>query len=496
MKLIKNLIIITLIITLAVTSIPFTVGAETSKGKIYSYTPDVERYYKDVENYIANGIREYKTSIDISQFYLNRNDLIYIYRSVMFDNPDIFYVDSAYIPYKYDNLANCVAIIHPQYIFNRSNIPSYIKKFNSACNRFISGIDSTFSDMQKALVIHDRIVSFCKYKNENLKSFTAYNVLVKGKGICEGYSRAYCHLLSLVGVDSKCINNVSKSHCWNMVKLGGKWYHVDVTSDDPTPDELGLVRHKYFLVSDSKLLSYNSATHPGFKDDITYSSKFSCSSAKYNNYFFRNITSQIIVYKKAYYYMNNNYKNKKYSAFIKRNSSKKVIKVIKDSWKYKNNIRTNFSFCKLCEANNYFFFNSKRKIFRYNPKTGKIKRMMTLPAFKAKNFIGIQSKSSGVYAERRTKNYKNKQVGKIINLSSKNKSYVIPFLRYSYKSLKKNKSFNLKIYYGSGKITYKSSDVKIAKVSKKGRVKAKKKGRCTITAQRNGKNLRCTVNVF
>ena len=39
--------------------------------------------------------------------------------------------------------------------------------------------------------------------------------------------------------------------------------------------------------------------------DNGYSSKFSCSSAKYNNYFFRNITSQIIVYKKAYYYMNN-----------------------------------------------------------------------------------------------------------------------------------------------------------------------------------------------
>lgn len=56
-------------------------------------------------------------------------------------------------------------------------------------------------------------------------------------------------------------------------------------------------------------------------------------------------------------------------------------------------------------------------------------------------------------------------------------------------------TYKLKVTGGKGKITWKSSNKKIATVSKKGVVKAKKGGTCTITAKRDGKTMKCKVKV-
>ena len=40
------------------------------------------------------------------------------------------------------------------------------------------------------------------------------------------------------------------NHIWNLIKIDGKWYHVDVTWDDPIMDKPGRVKHDNFLRSD------------------------------------------------------------------------------------------------------------------------------------------------------------------------------------------------------------------------------------------------------
>ena len=67
------------------------------------------------------------------------------------------------------------------------------------------------------------------------------------------------------------------------------------------------------------------------------------------------------------------------------------------------------------------------------------------------------------------------------------------------KTLKKNKTFQLKVKLPSGsagRITYTSSNNKIATVSSKGKIKAKKKGKATITAKTyNGKKAKIKIVV-
>ena len=71
-----------------------------------------------------------------------------------------------------------------------------------------------------------------------------------------------------------------------------------------------------------------------------------------------------------------------------------------------------------------------------------------------------------------------------------------PVLNASKKTLKKGKSFKLKVKKGRiGKVTFKSGNKKVATVNANGKVTAKKKGKAVITVTANGVNLKCKVTV-
>ena len=62
-------------------------------------------------------------------------------------------------------------------------------------------------------------------------------------------------------------------------------------------------------------------------------------------------------------------------------------------------------------------------------------------------------------------------------------------------SLQEGKTATLKLSGGKGKTIWKSSNAKVATVSKKGKVTAKKAGTATITATNSKQKLKCTVTV-
>ena len=126
------------------------------------------------------------------------------------------------------------------------------------------------SDYEKALVLHDYLTQHAQYnvgyENESTDPYHATNheadgVLLKGTGVCESYTKAYGLLLDAVGIENDA--QISDTHTWNLVKLDGEWYHVDVTWDDPTIDSQGTTLensprsgregHHYFCIPDYAL---------------------------------------------------------------------------------------------------------------------------------------------------------------------------------------------------------------------------------------------------
>ena len=60
----------------------------------------------------------------------------------------------------------------------------------------------------------------------------------------------------------------SYMHIWNVVKINDKWYHIDLTWDDPVlSDGTDSILHDYMLIDTSKLLELEKSQH-NFNQDI------------------------------------------------------------------------------------------------------------------------------------------------------------------------------------------------------------------------------------
>ena len=122
------------------------------------------------------------------------------------------------------------------------------------------------SAYEMELAVHDWLVEWGSYDrtvydNLNHSGRTGYRdpwgMLVGGYGNCLGYSSTFQLLMDLSGVE--CITVVGaafgsrEDHAWNMVKLDGEWYCVDVTWDDPTGAARNGRHHRYFNVTSAYL---------------------------------------------------------------------------------------------------------------------------------------------------------------------------------------------------------------------------------------------------
>lgn len=122
------------------------------------------------------------------------------------------------------------------------------------------------SAYEMELAVHDWLVEWGSYDrtvydNPNHSGRTGYRnpwgMLVGGYGNCLGYSSTFQLLMDLSGVE--CITVVGaafgsrEDHAWNMVKLDGEWYCVDVTWDDPTGAARNGRHHRYFNVTSAYL---------------------------------------------------------------------------------------------------------------------------------------------------------------------------------------------------------------------------------------------------
>ncbi|MDF2941329.1 MAG: Transglutaminase-like superfamily [Herbinix sp.] len=90
------------------------------------------------------------------------------------------------------------------------------------------------SDYKKVKAIHDYIIKRTSY-DQTLKKHTAYNALINKSSVCEGYALAAYRMFTDAGIECKIITGTAGGglHAWNIVKVNGKWYNIDLTWDDP-----------------------------------------------------------------------------------------------------------------------------------------------------------------------------------------------------------------------------------------------------------------------
>ena len=95
-----------------------------------------------------------------------------------------------------------------------------------------------------------------------LAAHSSYSAIIPGdeyQPVCEGYAGAFKVLCDEFGIECICISgktSFAAGHMWNYVRLSdGKWYLVDVTSDDVESKKVAY-NHQYFLLGSQKSAQY------------------------------------------------------------------------------------------------------------------------------------------------------------------------------------------------------------------------------------------------
>ena len=124
------------------------------------------------------------------------------------------------------------------------------------------------------LQAHNYIINKSKYDSNKISGTSIYNSdkatgpLFEGYAICSGYTDSMQLFLEELGINNYRV--ASEKHTWNAVEIEGKWYHLDLTWDDPVavglPD-LDLLEHEFFLISTRDLINFNTGEH-SFDQDI------------------------------------------------------------------------------------------------------------------------------------------------------------------------------------------------------------------------------------
>ncbi len=129
---------------------------------------------------------------------------------------------------------------------------------NEKADKVLSGIITpSMSETEKARAIYDWCRKNLKYSTitSYLMGYfnkAAYSGFTKHYGNCYTYYAVASSLLTRAGIENTVIqrNDPKNPHYWNLVKVGGSWYHLD-TCPQPAPHKL-----EVFLLTDSQLKTF------------------------------------------------------------------------------------------------------------------------------------------------------------------------------------------------------------------------------------------------
>lgn len=116
---------------------------------------------------------------------------------------------------------------------------------------------------------------------------TLIGALVDGQTTCSGYTAAFHLLMQRLGISDALVSSIPMNHSWNLVKLDGSWYHVDVTWN-----RKGL--YDNFLKSDAAMSKAGRASDTGRIGHYDWTCSHKATNTKYDNFHWSRATPETI----------------------------------------------------------------------------------------------------------------------------------------------------------------------------------------------------------
>lgn len=222
----------------------------------------MERYYyhqldklqQSAYHAIRTGLMSLAPSFSVP--YLEGRELADLYFMVRLDCPEIFW--SSNFRYKWYPDSGNVEMI-PEYLFDKGKIRDHQKAMKSRVEK-LARLAENETELEKERYIHDFICRNVRY--DKLKKPYSHEIigpLGQGVSVCEGIAKAVKILCDALGIwcvialsEANPQKGIKYRHTWNVVRLNGRYYHLDATFDNSLGNPDG-IRYDYFNLSDKQI---------------------------------------------------------------------------------------------------------------------------------------------------------------------------------------------------------------------------------------------------
>ena len=189
---------------------------------------------------IERAVRSHCTSMTVDN-EVTANEIYYAIRKVLRDNPDIFWFSHKV---HYNEISHTLSL---HYLFSPKRVEQLKRSIDDVImNDFNINYVRTLSQIEQVMYVYKWIISYCNYNINSAFNQEIDSVFVRRNSVCTGYSKAAQYLFSLLGIKSQLVFgqlnnslNTNDRHCWNIVRIYGDYYHLDVSLGDKS--NLGLL---------------------------------------------------------------------------------------------------------------------------------------------------------------------------------------------------------------------------------------------------------------
>lgn len=253
---------------------------------------DNEVYPEALTEALYAGLTAGEPEIVLSDYAIDPDQLRGAMQELINSRPELFFVSGKYT---YRHSLNVVISIKPDYLFTGDELAEKQSEYEAMLNALLERISPDASDLEKILAVNDLLCLGFSYEEEP-DIFDAYHFLKDKKGVCQSYTLTATALFNRLGIESTYAQSETMNHIWNLVRLDGEWYHLDITWNDPTPDVFGRASHKNFLLSDEDIASTKHT-------DWSVSGEIAVSDESFDLPF-RQVSDPVYSFGGCYYYRN------------------------------------------------------------------------------------------------------------------------------------------------------------------------------------------------
>ena len=248
--------------------------ADTIVRYAYNQLDEVEKNAYDV---MLDAIMNFTDVLSPFTVQVTTDQIRKIFEFILADHPGIFWMRHG-VSWSYNHDTGLVTEVRFTYCLTKSEVESRQQKIDMAIKSFLASINDNMSDFEVALRVYENIISLVDYDTiglnkqkkegktdpetpDDLRSI--YGVFVNKKAVCVGYAKAAQYLYNLLGIE--CVYVESDIHAWNLIKLEGDYYHLDVTwgdnsNTDSRKDGGDEVSYACFCITTEEVLKLKSHT--------------------------------------------------------------------------------------------------------------------------------------------------------------------------------------------------------------------------------------------